>query len=93
MCRLFQDELRRRKVDWFTSLEVSSLDLVDRYVAEGFGWGLSLALPGGSAVKGVRRIALDFPSVEFAALWVGRLTPLAEIFLEEAQGIVAEQMG
>jgi DNA-binding transcriptional LysR family regulator len=93
MCRLFQDELRRRKVDWFTSLEVSSLDLVDRYVAEGFGWGLSLALPGGSAVKGVRRIPLDFPSVEFAALWVGRLTPLAEIFLEEAQGIVAEQMG
>jgi len=89
ICRLFQDELRRKKVDWFTSLEVSSLDLVDRYVAGGFGLGLSLRLPGALPGKGVRAIPLDFPEVEFAALWVGRLTPLAEIFLEEAAAVVA----
>jgi hypothetical protein len=29
----------------------------------------------------------DFPSLAFGAMWIGRLTPLGEAFLEEAQGI------
>jgi DNA-binding transcriptional LysR family regulator len=46
MVRRFQEYLTGRRIGWATSLEVSSLDLVDVYVAGGFGVGLSCQLPG-----------------------------------------------
>ena len=86
VCRLFQVELQKRKVDWFPSLELSSLDLVSRYVTEGFGIGLSLAAPARKWKKGVRALPLEgFPDVVFGALWVGRLNPLATMFVKEAE--------
>ncbi len=86
VCRLFQGELQKRKVDWFPSLELSSLDLVSRYVTEGFGIGLSLTAPARKWKKGVRPLPLEgFPDVVFGALWVGRLNPLATMFVNEAE--------
>jgi hypothetical protein len=61
---------------------------VARYVASGFGIGLSLQMPRVEPPAGVRMLSLeDFPSLAFGAMWIGRLTPLGEAFLEEAQGI------
>ncbi len=89
VCRMFQTELQKRKVDWFPSLELSSLDLVSRYVAEGFGVGLSLAAPMRRWPKSVQPLALDgFPAVTFAAIWAGRLSPLAALFVEESKSLV-----
>lgn len=86
LCRLFQEGLRKQKVDWFPSLEVSSLDIVGRFVAEGFGIGLSVAAPKGISCDGVRALPLPgFPAVEFGAMWLGRLSRVGEIALEEAQ--------
>lgn len=86
LCRLFQECLRKRKVDWYASLEVSSLDIISRYVAEGFGIGLSLATPRQVSGDRVRALPLDgFPAVEFGALWLGRLSPPGQIMLEEAR--------
>ena len=67
-------------------LEVSSLDIISRYVAEGFGIGLSLATPRQISGDRVRTLPLDgFPAVEFGALWLGRLSPPGQIMLEEAR--------
>lgn len=86
LSRLFQEELRKRKVDWFASLEVSSLDIISRYVAEGFGVGLSLATPRQISGDQVRQLPLKgFPAVEFGAMWLGRLSSIGLIMLEEAK--------
>lgn len=91
MCRLFQEELRKRKADWFPSLEVSSLDIVSRYVAEGFGVGLSLATPKSISRDEVRELPLPgFPEIQFGAIWMGRLSALGETMVEEAVKVLRE---
>ena len=81
--RAFQKELAKRKVDWPIGIELNSLDLIDTYVANGFGIGLGLALPGARAPKGIRMLALeDFPPVTIGALWRGQPSPLAGCIIE-----------
>ena len=92
--RSFQASLRRLKVDWLPSLEVGSLDLVARYVAEGFGVGVSLHLPQLKLPAGVQEVPLpDFTPVSFAAMWSGRLSPLGATFVEEAGKLGRELFG
>jgi len=86
LCRGFQQELQKRGVEWPPSLELPSLDLVARYVAEGYGVGLSLCLPGTELLPGTRRVGLPgFPKLRVAALWMGNLTPLQRLFVESAE--------
>ncbi len=84
LTRRFQDGLRRLGATWEAALEVPSLDLVDTYVAEGFGTGLGLAVPGRTPRAGLRALPLGagFPPVVVAALWAGRLAPLPAAFLD-----------
>lgn len=90
VCRVFQDELRKRGVDWFPTLEVSSLDIISRYVAAGFGIGLSTAVRS-LVTEGLKALPLEgFPELEFGAAWTGRLSPLGEAFLEEAERAVKD---
>ena len=40
---------------------------------------------------GVKMLPLpDFPAIAFGAMWIGRLTPLGEQFIEEARAMAAE---
>lgn len=90
MCRLFSEELERRKVEWFPSLELSSLELVARYVAEGFGIGLMVCPPGTAMPPGTRLLALPgFPEVPFGALWNGKLSTAQQILIEEARRVAS----
>ena len=58
---------------------MNSLDLIDNYVSNGFGIGLSLNLPQTKRTGGVKMLPLDdFPTVDIGALWRGQLTPLGE---------------
>ncbi len=92
--RVFQAGLRQRGVDWPPSLEVGSLDLIARFVAEGFGVGVSLHLPQVKLPAGVREIPLPgFPPVAFVALWSGKLSPLSATFVEEAGTLAKELFG
>jgi DNA-binding transcriptional LysR family regulator len=92
--RAFQAELRQRGVYWEPSLEMSGLDLVARYVAEGFGIGLSLHLPHVRLPAGVRELMLPgFAPVSFVAMWTGKLSPLGEAFVEEAEALAAALFG
>lgn len=89
-CRMFQEELQRRGIDWFPSLELASLDLISRYVATGFGVGLSVAVPGLVWPPEVRVLALDgFPAIDFAAFTCGPPSPLAALFIAEAARVAA----
>lgn len=92
--RAFQNGLRQRGVDWLPSLEVGSLDLIARYVAEGFGVGVSLHLPHVKLPAGVNEVPLtDFAPVNFVSMWSGRLSPLSEVFVEEAAKLGKELFG
>jgi DNA-binding transcriptional LysR family regulator len=82
----FQQKLRELGVDWFPSIEASSADLIETYVANGLGIGVSVAIPKKSLPPKVRALALDgFPPVTIGALWRGRKTPLLQTFLDEVQ--------
>jgi len=88
LCRDFQQELQKRGVEWPASLELPSLDLVARYVDEGYGIGLSICLPGVETLPNTRRIALPgFPKLRVVALWMGTLSALQKRFVEAAEAI------
>ena len=84
--KYFQRELNRLGVDWFPSIEVSSLDLIETYVANGFGIGLSIAIPNAKLLPNVRAMRLDeFVPVILGVLWQGKLTPVMKAFLSAVQ--------
>ena len=82
----FQQGLARLGVDWFPSMEVSSVDLIETYVANGFGIGVSVQVPGGRISPNVRAVPLpDFAPVILGALWRGKTSALVQAFLDELQ--------
>lgn len=88
LCKHFQQGLARLGVDWFTGIEVSSIDLIETYVANGFGIGLSVLIPKAELPASIR--ALPLPTSEFApvsvgALWRGKTSALLQAFLDEMQ--------
>ncbi|MBC8095069.1 MAG: LysR family transcriptional regulator [Akkermansiaceae bacterium] len=86
LSRIFQQRLREIDVDWFPSIEASSADMIETYVAYGLGVGISAAIPGKPILPKVRALPLPgFPSVLIGALWRGKTTPVLKIFLDELQ--------
>ncbi len=86
ICKNFQQGLARLGVDWFPSIEVSSLDLIETYVANGFGIGVSVQVPKGRTLPNVRLIPLpDFAPVVLGVLWRGKSSALLQAFLDELQ--------
>src|SRR5262249_28211730 len=87
ICMNFQDGLARLEVDWFPSIEVSSIDLIETYVGNGFGIGLSVLIPKATIPDNIRVLPLkNFDSVQMGALWRGKSSPLLEAFLEALKG-------
>jgi DNA-binding transcriptional LysR family regulator len=84
--RLFLQQLKRLGVDWFPGIEASSTDLIETYVANGLGIGLSVAIPKKAFPANVRVLPLpDFPRITIGALWRGKKTPFVEAFLTESK--------
>lgn len=76
--RAFAKGLLKRKLTWPAAIEVSTIELVNAYVAQGFGVGLTVQVPGVKFPKGVKAIAMEnFPPLSIMALWRGPLHPLA----------------
>ena len=49
-------------MEWFPSIEASSADLVEGYVASGLGIGVAVSVPGKPLPKNVRALPLaGFP--------------------------------
>ncbi len=83
IARQFQKGLHQLGVDWFPSIEVTSLDLIEAHVNNGYGIGVSVANPQHKLASNVHTLPLEgFAPVELGLLWHGKLTPLMEVFLE-----------
>jgi DNA-binding transcriptional LysR family regulator len=86
ICKSFQQGLARLGVDWFPSIEVSSIDLIETYVAGGFGVGVSVLVPKGVISPNVRVVPLPgFEPVVMGALWRGKTSAMLQAFLDELQ--------
>src|SRR5207244_2876431 len=86
VCLDFQLGLQRLGVEWFPGIEVTSARLIERYVAQGYGIGLTVATPGFKAPKGIRALKLpNFPKVMIGAAWTGKLSAIAQQFLTELE--------
>lgn len=91
LTRNFKQGLARLMVDWPHSIEASSMGLVTRYVANGYGVGVSLGATEVVKHPDVRVLPLDgFTPIEMAALWIGEPSPLVRVVLEESQRYVAK---
>ena len=83
MCRNFQQGLARKGIDWFPSIEVSSMNLIEAYVANGYGVGLFVSVPKVVLSQLVRVIPLEgFAPVTVGVLWNGKATPLVRAFVD-----------
>jgi len=71
--------------EWFPTMEASSADLIETYVASGLGIGVSVSVPGRRLPENVRALPLKgFPPVVVGAVWRGKKSPLLEAFLDMA---------
>jgi DNA-binding transcriptional LysR family regulator len=91
--RAFEEGLAKRKVDWFGGIEVSTVEMVQTYVANGYGIGVAVAVPKTKYHPQVRPLALDgFELVTFGVLWQGRHNPLLDAFLRILEHAARELM-
>jgi DNA-binding transcriptional LysR family regulator len=88
--RLFRKQLQRLRIEWPPTIEASSLEIVTQYVANGYGVGVNVNLPGVARHPQIRVLPLDgFEPLEMAALWHREPTPLIRAVLEESQRYIA----
>jgi len=77
--RNFQEGLQKLGVDWSPGLVVSSLELIETYVAEGYGLGAVVVVPGLKPSPGVRQIPLpEFAPLKMGIIWSGTASPLLQ---------------
>ncbi len=83
LTKLFQTKLAELEVEWFPTIEASSVDLIETYVSNGLGIGLSVAVPKKPLPTNVRALPLkNFPPALIGALWRGKSNPLLDSFLD-----------
>jgi len=93
IARAFQAGLAKLGVDWFSRIEVSSVELVQTYVANGYGIGVTVGVPKMKIHPQIRLLSLDgFESVQFGALWQGGENPLLDAFLKIVQTTARRMM-
>jgi DNA-binding transcriptional LysR family regulator len=89
----FEAGLAKRKVDWFGGIEVSSVEMVQTYVANGYGIGVTVDVPKTKYHPQVRPLTLEgFEPVTFGVLWQGRHNPLLDAFLKILEQAARESM-
>lgn len=77
--RAFQEGLAKKGVVWPGGIEVSSVEMVQTYVANGYGIGVTVDVPKLKLHPKVRPLTLPgFDEVTFGALWQGRRTAVLE---------------
>lgn len=88
--KAFQAGLDRLGIDWFTSIEVCSLDLVQTYVANNYGMGVTVAVPGTPFHPDVRALPLNgFASLMAGVLYSGKPEPVVQEILDSIQRAAA----
>ena len=93
ICQRFQQTLTKLEVYWVPKIEMDSLDLIEKYVEEGFGIGLSIRAPQKKLSSKVRVLELpEFSPDRLGALYrEGSNSPpeVCRAFLEEVRSQAA----
>lgn len=86
VAQLIQRGLTSKNLRWEPSMEITELNLIQRYVAKGFGFGVAVDIPGAPVEEGIRRIKLpsDFPPLSIGALHTGNPKRIAQRLLDLA---------
>ncbi len=80
----FQRDLRKRKIRWPQTIEVTSVELITRYVANGEGIGVNLGIPSVNRLNDVRVLPLKgFEPMSMGAVWRGEPTDLVRAAIKE----------
>jgi DNA-binding transcriptional LysR family regulator len=94
LTKIFQAKLAEIGVEWFPTIEASSTDLIETYVANGLGLGVSVAIPKKPLPENIRALPLKhFPPALIGALWRGKNMPLLDAFLDMARQRAREIAG
>jgi DNA-binding transcriptional LysR family regulator len=81
--KAFESGLKRNAVIWDVRAEMSSIELVESYVAKGFGVGVTLMVPGCSYIPEVRALPLPgFPLVPIGLIWQGEPEPVVAALMK-----------
>lgn len=96
--RRFREMLSKRGMEWTPSIEVTALDLIDTYVANGFGIGLSLALPAKRPSAGLRALPIaELPPLVIGTLWrepeIPAVTALRAVLKARATAVAETDAG
>ncbi len=71
----FVSFLEENELSWPPLIELSSLDLIERYVAKGIGVGLGIEALGGEAHPSIHRLPVkSIPPIRVGALWRHKLS-------------------
>ncbi len=82
----FQRDLKKLRITWSQTVEAASAELITRYVANGAGHGVNLAIPSIIKHRGVGVLPLDgFEPMTMGALWRGEPSPLVRSVIEEVR--------
>jgi DNA-binding transcriptional LysR family regulator len=82
--RNFQRGLKQREVTWAQSVEAASIELVARYVANGEGCGVNIAIAPVIRHRDVRVLPLEgFDPMTMGVLWRGDPSPLVQSMIDE----------
>ncbi len=82
----FQRDLKRRGISWRQTVQATSLELVTRYVANGEGHGVNIALSPVIKHRDVRALPLEgFTPMTLGILWRGEPSPLIQAVLTEVE--------
>ena len=91
VARNFQRGLKKRRVTWPQTVEATSIELVADYVANGDGFGVSIAIAPIVRKKEVRVLPLPgFDPMTIGVLWRGEPSPLVRTAIEVVQGYARE---
>jgi DNA-binding transcriptional LysR family regulator len=89
--RSFLRDLRAKGVVWNQTVEVSSMEMVTSYVANGEGYGINLAIPEAIGHPEVRALPLEgFAPMDIGLRWTCELTPLVRDAIGEFQRYTRE---
>jgi DNA-binding transcriptional LysR family regulator len=89
LTRIFQQALAKRDIDWPVEIEANGMELIETYVSNEFGIGISVKIPESEPGKNLRFIPLnDFPKISIGILWQGKLSSVGQELVNEAKNIV-----
>ena len=89
--RNFQRGLKKRGVIWPQTVEATSIELVSDYVANGDGFGVSIAIAPITRKRDARALPLPgFTPMTIGAIWRGEPTLLVQALIEVVQGYAME---